>query len=419
MTTSDTSTPSEPSTTSDTSTPSDTSQIRLDSLTGMRALLAAGVFLAHALSGLTLYDVDGVNALGYLVPIGHFSVTSFFVLSGFVLTWSAPPGDTEKRFWRRRAARILPNHVFTFTLILVFAAIGLESFLAVPVELKKALANLFLVHAWVPDMDYWISFNAPTWSISVDVLCYLLFPFLLKPMKSIRPDRLWRWSIGVGLAIVTVPAIVSFLVRTPPDPSLPIPIHTTEIWLVWFFPPVRLLEFLLGILLARLIQTGRWRRPARWLVGLSVLVAWFAMMGLPALGATAYFFCAILAIPAALVIGNMASRDLEGRSSRLHRPAMLALGEAAYSLYLLHFPLFMVAKFLLGTDRQFGAVTATSIILALLVVTEFASLALYRYLERPMSARFKLSRRDRAQRNPATLSDAVAPAGPSTATTPT
>jgi peptidoglycan/LPS O-acetylase OafA/YrhL len=40
-------------------------------------------------------------------------VSFFFVLSGFVLTWSARPDDIATGFWRRRIARIYPVHLVT------------------------------------------------------------------------------------------------------------------------------------------------------------------------------------------------------------------------------------------------------------------------------------------------------------------
>lgn len=47
-------------------------------------------------------------ARGSGAGLGHYGVAFFFVLSGFVLTWSAKPTTTMPTFWWRRFARIYP-----------------------------------------------------------------------------------------------------------------------------------------------------------------------------------------------------------------------------------------------------------------------------------------------------------------------
>lgn len=74
---------------------------QLRRLTSLRWFAALAVFVNHF-----------GNRLGWRDPIfptlGYAGVGLFFVLSGVVLTWSSPDGDTARAFYRRRFARIYP-----------------------------------------------------------------------------------------------------------------------------------------------------------------------------------------------------------------------------------------------------------------------------------------------------------------------
>src|SRR4051812_23754532 len=130
---------------------------RLASLTGLRFVLAFGVFLGH----LALFFVDptagpAARAAAAVLPVfGLIRMSLFFVLSGFVLTWAARPGDTAPAFWRRRFVRIYPNHVVVWVVLVSFLLLtGTSAFpgSGQAVRPLPALANLALVNSWVPDV---------------------------------------------------------------------------------------------------------------------------------------------------------------------------------------------------------------------------------------------------------------------------
>lgn len=80
---------------------------RSPSLTGLRFVAASLVFAYPAalpVPSMRLFADDAV-AYGFYdraSQAGGLGVGFFFVLSGFILTWSARPGDTPRTFWRRR-----------------------------------------------------------------------------------------------------------------------------------------------------------------------------------------------------------------------------------------------------------------------------------------------------------------------------
>ncbi|GEK84954.1 acyltransferase family protein [Microbacterium aerolatum] len=81
---------------------------RLDSLTSLRWWAALAVFFFHVRN---IVPLPGV--VGELARYGNFGVAFFFILSGFVLTWSWQPSVGIGTFYWRRFARIYPLHIVT------------------------------------------------------------------------------------------------------------------------------------------------------------------------------------------------------------------------------------------------------------------------------------------------------------------
>jgi peptidoglycan/LPS O-acetylase OafA/YrhL len=177
-------------------------------------------------------------------------VSFFFILSGFVLTWSARSEDTPGRFLRRRFTKIFPNHIVTWAAtLLIFAWVGQQ------IAGAPTVLNLLLVHTWVPKLEYFGSVNPVSWSLACEVLFYLSFPVLLRLVKKIRPERLWLTAVLVVATIFVVPLFAKVMSDQPIMPGTTTPVQ--EFWFVYGLPPVRGLEFLLGMVMARLLTTGR------------------------------------------------------------------------------------------------------------------------------------------------------------------
>src|SRR5262249_36518558 len=156
-------------------------------------------------------------------------------------------------------------------------------------------------------------------------------------------------------------------------------------------PLTRLPEFLLGVVLARIVRAGRWPHVrARWVM-LFTVVIWVAVFVLPA----AYARSGIFAIPVSLFIPILASRDLQGATGFFHRRWVVALGEASYATYLIHYLLFAVTRYLVGADRKFGVLAGAVIVCGMLVVAHLGGLLLYKLVEHPMMRRFASPSRPR------------------------
>ena len=133
---------------------------RIDALTGLRWWAAFFVFCYHALVFAPL-----PGAVTAFLGKGFFGVTFFFVLSGFVLTWSASDRVSQSTFYWRRFARIYPSHFVALLLAIpVFYNLGFghDEVWVKPVSVGILALSFVLgaVLVWMGRRLYRCGFNA-------------------------------------------------------------------------------------------------------------------------------------------------------------------------------------------------------------------------------------------------------------------
>ncbi|HEU5111580.1 MAG TPA: acyltransferase, partial [Micromonosporaceae bacterium] len=324
---------------------------------------------------------------------GYLGIVFFFVLSGFVLTYTAREDDTTRRFYRRRAFKILPNHVVAFVL-----ALGVLVWAGRETDLTRVLTNLFLVQSWFPDETIITdTVNVVTWSLSAEVFFYACFPALILLVRRFRPERLYFWAAGLVGAIVLVPVIAGTVLPDAPDMGFGTETFT-QIWSVYFFPVSRALEFVLGMVLARLVLTGRWRGPGLVVSALLVVGAYALSLQVPLL----FQFVAVMVVPVALLIPAGARADVAGRRTVLSTGPMVWLGEISYAFFLLHYLVLSAGRLVMGGEpNEMGGIggpawstpVGIAFLLGCMGVAVLLSWVLYTTVERPVMRRWSRPRR--------------------------
>ncbi|MEU3455883.1 acyltransferase [Micromonospora sp. NPDC006766] len=370
---------------------------KLDSLTGLRFIAAFLVFVSHA-QWLSVFTNNTLqNSYSSVAKnAGSIGVSFFFALSGFVLTWSARPGDRPLWFWRRRAVKVLPNHVVACVIAVVLLLAAGES-----IRVGSAVATLFLVHAWIPDPQFMAtSINGVSWSLSVEVVLYLLFPLLLPLVNKIRENRLWHSLAAAGVAALLVPVVALTLLSGQPSPFFAPDITWPQLWFSHFFPIARGMEFLVGMIMARIVLSGRWTNvgiaPAAVLTGLAYAVA----LQLP----TIYGFASLYPLPLSFLIAAVATADARDRRTWLNSRPMVWLGELSFAFFLLH-PLVMFnLHAAMGGEwagagpgayqpRSWSTPLALLFLLGALLTCVLLARLLYRFVEAPAMRRWASPRR--------------------------
>lgn len=213
-------------------------QKNIITLQSLRFVFIFLVFLSHVPSG---------------PDLGVCGVSLFFVLSGFVL--SEGYGErvrTRQLRWRtfffRRWVRVYPLHLLGALLFLAAYRRHVD-----PSDWPYAVCNLALVQSWVPLHDCYFSLNGVSWFVSSILPAYALFPCIWRTVNA------FRLRTALAAAAVIAGVYVGVVAQLPDSAA--------EAWL-YVFPPVRLLDFSLGVLAHRVYRRvqadGGLRHAALW-----------------------------------------------------------------------------------------------------------------------------------------------------------
>ncbi len=181
--------------------------LRFQALDSFRGLFAIAVVFYH------LRVSESITEWAFFRNADVF-VAFFFVLSGFVLThaYAERAAFHFRTFVIARTFRLLPLHLFmlgVFILLECGRYVAYEQGMAfnnVPFTerfaLSQILPNALLLQSWT-HLSNPLSFNYPSWSISIEYYTYMLFALILIGAARLRQ---WIWAT---LAVVALALIYS------------------------------------------------------------------------------------------------------------------------------------------------------------------------------------------------------------------
>jgi peptidoglycan/LPS O-acetylase OafA/YrhL len=352
-------------------------------LDGLRALAAVAVFAYHA-------RIDWL-------PGGFLGVDLFFVLSGYLITslllveWEARNRIDLRRFWLRRARRLLPALVVVVLGSLILSAIFARQDLAH--TRSDVLSSLFYYANWheiAANRSYFNVAGNPsllqhTWSLAVEEQFYIVWPLLLVPCLVLVGRRRLPMLVIAGIAASA--ALMWILYNPNGDPSR-----------VYFGTDTRAFLLLMGILLALVwpwIQRLQRALPLLELLGVAALVGTVLLFRNmqdfnPTLyrgGDLAAAFCFVVLIAAV-------AHPKTGIGEAFGVAPLRWIGERSYGIYLWHWPIIVLVAGV-NTHPGMGTVAAEAAL-----VLAAATLS-YRYVEQPIrtgTLQKRLSRHPRRYR---------------------
>lgn len=331
----------------------------IKALTGIRFFAALYVFLLHMDMRIpfTFLPEWGRNFVGQ----GRAGVNVFFVLSGFILTYTYFRKEFHYfDFIKKRVSRIYPAYLVGLILCLILLTpFGNKPSMAV------LFANLFLVQSYFPNIVMeW--YGAGSWSISTEFFFYFLFPFLLPLFlkRSMTALYLWLTFFIIGSF---APGVISNLTS-----------HGTQ-W-AYSFPLLRMSEFVCGMIGAILVFKYKEKANNK-LSAVSVLflIVFLSFFGNIFSGSTAYNF---IIVPVTLLCLASCADGKDKLFKWLGYPKMEYLGKVSYGFYIVQLPLVLLLDALI----KYSYVKSTDLwIIPVVFITNIVlSICLYEFVEMPI-----------------------------------
>ncbi|QKG51617.1 acyltransferase family protein [Hymenobacter sp. BRD67] len=338
-------------------------KIELKALTGLRFVAAFLVFIFHVNMRTKMLFLPW--PVYNIVSHGALGVTVFFVLSGFLLTYSHlkdfPNAQIQTPkyilvFFCKRLARIYP--VYLAGLFVFASLISLEG-TTTPTAPLTMVADLTMTEAVFPAISMsW--YGSGGWSVSSEIFFYLFFPFLLPLLLRIsRQPILWILLTVVilagtfgGFAYRLWPAYVSYS-------------------LMYNHPLFRCSEFIAGMISGLLVFRFQWR-TTEWqaLVMVGIAGTYIAGAGPRLLGFVAHNW---LIVPAIIcLLAALVDIDKTKFLRLLTHPVAEYAGRISYCFYLAQLPFFMIQDIRLGKNLPlfwwygFATFLATTLVAILL-----------------------------------------------------
>lgn len=296
-------------------------------------------------------------------------------MSGFIIAYNyqekLQTNKVSKRtFWVARIARVYPLHWLT---LLIAAILGNYVVASGAMDwLKHFFASFVLVQAYVPQPDYFFSFNSPSWSLCCEQLFYICFPFLVPLAKN------YKHLLGVLVGVAVLMVIGMYF--TP----------EADIKSYWYVNPItRFPDFIVGMLIFRLYAWLKDKCISAWqgsILEIASVVLFLIFYLYASEVPKVYRYSCYYWLPVSFVLLSFSLQ--KGIISRLLSNRFFIVGgEISYSFYLIHlFLILTYAGWQKETDWHIGWYLSVPI---LFVATTLLSLLSYRYFEKPMNNQIK------------------------------
>lgn len=334
-----------------------------------RGFAAIAVVMFHANSFFLPERLHPGEIASRAFNMGYAGVEYFFVLSGFIMVLSHGHQFGDRRFMpafmRKRLVRIVP---FYWLVLLALIAMRLLQSGGSGADAQLSLQNILHSMFLIPKPDGSPFLINAAWTLSHEFLFYFVFALLFLSVRA-GAAVFALWMAGVLVASIW--------------PGARYPLN--------FLFSIYNLLFLLGVLAALFYR--RIPVPLARLAAIAGLLGFFAVGLLEAYGIVVPDHgvrTVLFGLSAFLIVAGLAKLEQAGRISAGR--FLVFLGDASYSIYLVHgIALAIAARLLLST----GVNSAFSPAITFAIITVFATATgciVHLLVERPLISRLRRSR---------------------------
>ena len=192
-------------------------------LDGLRAVAALSIVLFHVMLFLQLEYQPWSQAINHEWYYLSTGVHLFFVLSGFLLflpyVRALLDGErlpSARRFYRRRALRILPAYLVCLAAMVALTYIVRQR----PFSFGDVATHSVLIHDAFP--QYNRDYDGTFWTMAVEAQFYVLLPLMALIVAWVCHGRRSAWRIAGGVALLVAGALTIRLVDTRLMAAMPV-----------------------------------------------------------------------------------------------------------------------------------------------------------------------------------------------------
>lgn len=162
----------------------------LKNLNGLRFIAASYTIFFH------YFSIPGADFLNNFFMHGHISVPFFFLLSGFVLSYSYQEYSFNqlgniKKYLLSRFIRLAPIYYIAMILALPLLVYNQRTeVFSITTNIFYSLMHLSLLQALLPLKDLLNFWNIHSWSLSVEMFLYICSPILILKVSTFNIKKI-------------------------------------------------------------------------------------------------------------------------------------------------------------------------------------------------------------------------------------
>jgi exopolysaccharide production protein ExoZ len=321
--------------------------------------IAAMMVVFHHVTG-NMAKVYNIEFLHRPFQIGFAGVDLFFVISGFIIFYTSQTYINRPAFlmeyFRRRCVRVFPIYwIFTGILLCIAFLLQKQFSLGYEFTLSNILQTLLLT-------PYHFAINAVSWTLSYELFFYLMFAFVI----------LSRYAVVVPLIVLCLSTYNIFTGYW----GTGLLNHTD----FYFYVSPFNFEFLMGGLIFLLYRRVRISLSVCFMM-LAIAILIVFVKGYSVLDDVTNHRVGVFGTASVLIVWGVVRWEyLQGWKALR---GLLLLGDASYMIYLIHFPIIILANKILVKTVGLNIVSM-GINLLLLLAIPLLGIFLHKRIEKPL-----------------------------------
>ena len=194
----------------------------IKTLTSWRGIFALCIVCFH----FAMHEFDQMAFAG---------VTFFFIISGFLVALRHESLESTKQYYLRRVWRIFPLHWLALIAMIALDLVMIHKF-HYGWDLPLHVA---LLQSWVPNVEVYYNYSIHSWFLSSLLFAIIATPLLLRFINTTNRKVTWAIVITACLAVTVLYLLASEKLFS----------------FYHVFPPMRLVDYTLGMMLGATMRT--------------------------------------------------------------------------------------------------------------------------------------------------------------------